>query len=74
LHHSDLLVRSCSLHIAICGTTASSKKFPQSDNPCWLNRSMQHFSNLLIRERFSKRPDPLGCTQLNPNRTVFSLN
>src|SRR4029077_18723480 len=44
------------------------------DNPCRLNRSMQHSSNLLIRLCFSKRPDPLGCTQLNLNRVVFSLN
>jgi hypothetical protein len=45
-----------------------------SDNPCQLNRSTQHSSNLLIRLCFSKRPDPLGCTQLNLNRAVFSLN
>ena len=43
-----------------------------SDNPCELNRSMQHSSNLLIRLSFSKRPDPLGCTQLNLDRAVFS--
>ena len=43
-------------------------------NRCRLNRSMQHSSNLLIRLCFSKRPDPLGCTQLNLDRTVFSLN
>src|ERR1700745_698726 len=35
---------------------------------------MQHSSILLIRLCFSKRPDPLGCTQLNLNRAVFSLN
>ena len=35
---------------------------------------MQHSSNLLIRLCFSKRPDPLGCTQLNLDRAVFSLN
>jgi len=45
-----------------------------SDNPCRLNRSMQHSSILLIRLCFSKRPDLLGCTQLNLNRAVFSLN
>src|ERR1700757_790042 len=45
-----------------------------SDNPCRLNRSMQHSSNLLVRLCFSKRPDPLGCTQLDLNRAVFSLN
>jgi hypothetical protein len=28
----------------------------------------------LIRLCFSKRPDPLGCTQLTLNRAVFSLN
>jgi len=39
-----------------------------------LNRSMQHSSILLIRLRFSRRPDPLGCTQLSLNRAVFSLN
>jgi hypothetical protein len=41
---------------------------------CQLNRSMQHSSILLIRLSFSKRPDPLGSTQLNLNRAVFSLN
>jgi hypothetical protein len=41
---------------------------------CRLNRSMQRSSNLLIRWCFSKRPDPLGCTQLNLDRAVFSLN
>jgi hypothetical protein len=35
---------------------------------------MQHSSILLIRLRFSRRPDPLGCTQLNLNGAVFSLN
>jgi hypothetical protein len=29
---------------------------------------------LLIRLCFSKRPDPVGCTQLNLNMAVFSLN
>ena len=41
-------------------------------NRCELNRSMQHSSNLLIRLSFSKRPDPLGCTQSNLDRAVFS--
>ena len=41
------------------------------ENRCQLNRSMQHSSILLIRLCFSKRPDPLGCTQLNLNRAVF---
>jgi hypothetical protein len=41
---------------------------------CQLNRSMQQSSNLLVRLCFSKRPNPLGCTQLNLNRAVFSLN
>jgi hypothetical protein len=45
-----------------------------SGNGCRLNRSMQHYSILLIRLRFSRRPDPLGRTQLNLNRAVFSLN
>src|ERR1700746_260787 len=45
-----------------------------SDNPCRLNRSMQHSSNLLIRLCFSKRPDLSGCSQLNLDRAVFSLN
>ena len=42
-----------------------------SDNPCWLNRSMQHSSNLLI-SLFEKHNG--GCTQLNLDRAVFSLN
>src|SRR5579862_5750209 len=44
------------------------------ENKCRLNRSMQHSSILLIRLCFSKRPDPLCCTQLNLNGAVFSLN
>jgi hypothetical protein len=44
------------------------------ENRCRLNRSMQRSSNLLIRLSFSKRPDPLGCTQLNLDRAVFSSN
>jgi hypothetical protein len=47
---------------------------PHSGNACRLNRSMQHSSNRLIRWCFSKTSDPLGCTQLNLNRAVFSLN
>src|ERR1700746_2316436 len=42
-----------------------------SDYACRLNRSMQHSSTLLIRLCFSKRPDPLDCTQLNLDRRCF---
>src|SRR3984957_2033315 len=44
------------------------------DKSCGSKGSAQHSSILLIRLCFSKRPDPLGCTQLNLNRAVFSLN
>src|SRR5580704_5200255 len=47
---------------------------PNPEKRCRLNRSMQHSSNRLIRWCFSKTLGPLGCTQLNLNRAVFSLN
>src|SRR5580704_16235038 len=44
------------------------------DKSCGFKGSAQHSSILLIRLCFSKRPDPLGFTQSNLNRGVFSLN
>jgi hypothetical protein len=62
-----------SQHLSGPNRSAASAK-AVSDYTCRLNRSMQHCSNLLIRLCFSRRPDPLGCSQLNLDRAVFSLN
>ena len=45
-----------------------------SDNPCQLNRSMQHPFQSIDPMMLSRRPGPLGRTQSNLNRAVSSLN